>query len=127
MKIRILGNSLRLRLTQSEVQNLLSEGKVKERISFGPSSAQQLNYIFKKAATTEIAASFNGNIISILVPNDIADQWANSTQISLEAQLPIGNGAQLKILIEKDFKCLTDRAGEDESDMFPNPEVGEKC
>ncbi len=127
MKIRILGNSLRLRLTQSEVQKLLDEGKVKESISFGPSSSQQLTYIFQKGATSEFAASFNGNIISILGPNDTVDTWANSNQISLEEYLPIGHGKQLKILIEKDFKCLKERAGEDESDLFPNPEEEGKC
>jgi len=125
MKIRILGNSLRLRLKQSEVKQLGAEGKVKEQIRFGTTSSQQLTYILQKGATAQVTASFNSSVISILVPNDVADHWATSDQISLRESLPIGNGEELKILIEKDFKCLTDREGEDESDMFPNPE--ERC
>ena len=54
------------------------------------------------------------------MPDKMADEWANSQKISLENNMSIGNGLALKILIEKDFKCLTER-GEDESDLFANP------
>ena len=36
MKIRIQGNSLRIRLTQPELDILLAEGVVQSRIYFGP-------------------------------------------------------------------------------------------
>jgi hypothetical protein len=40
----------------------------------------------------------------------------------------LDDGAKLTILVEKDFACLTPREGEDESDMFPNPDDdGAKC
>lgn len=124
MKIRILGDSLRLRLSQTEVQLLASSGKVKESIRFGSATSQHLNYILQKAAISEIAAAYNGNNISVLIPIGLADDWVISNQISLEKYLPISGNEKLKILIEKDFKCLKERPGEDESDLFPNPEEG---
>ena len=52
-------------------------------------------------------------------------QWADSEQVSIEAVQTIDDGSELKILVEKDFACLTPREGEDESDLFPHPEEGE--
>jgi len=121
MKIRILGNSIRLRLTQSEVQTFLEIGKVKERIKFGPPSFKQLTYSVQKADIPLIHAAFSLNEISILIPSLVADQWAKSDQVSLAKQMLIGEEEYLKVLVEKDFKCLTHRGGEDETDMYPHP------
>ncbi len=33
--------------------------------------------------------------------------------------------ATLTLLLEKDFACLVEREGEDESDMFPHPHAGQ--
>ena len=38
----------------------------------------------------------------------------------------LDDGSNLKILVEKDFVCLTGRDDEDESDMFPHPEAGSR-
>ena len=35
----------------------------------------------------------------------------------------LDDGEKLSILIEKDFACLAPRAGEDEADMYPHPNV----
>ena len=40
--------------------------------------------------------------------------------MGISDDLFLENEDKLSILVEKDFKCLTDRS-EDESDMFPNP------
>lgn len=121
MKIRILGNSIRLRLTKSEVRDFLVTGKVKEVIKFGPPSFKQLTYYVQKADIPLLQANYGLNEISILIPSLAAEKWASSDQISLENQMVIGKGEYLKILIEKDFKCLKSRVGEDETDMFPHP------
>ena len=120
MKIRILGNSLRLRLTQSEVRQLSSEGSVRQTIEFGPDSA--LQYSIKKSAVSQIQSSFANNHIIVEIPNETADNWAQNDVVSLREELSLGENKTLSLLIEKDFKCLTDRPSEDESDMFPNPE-----
>ena len=40
----------------------------------------------------------------------------------LEGVQPNGNGEGLRVLVEKDFPCLTARPNEDDSDAFPWPE-----
>jgi hypothetical protein len=120
MKLRIFGNSLRLRLSQSEVTALAASGKVEDRISFGKSAGQSLTYTLLTADVPNISASFDNGAIRVDVPRDLARNWAGSDEVSLKAEQPLDSGDSLKILIEKDFKCLTPR-DEDESDNFPNP------
>ena len=124
MKIRILGNSIRLRLSQTEIKNLIEKNIVEEKTYFGITEESVFIYSLEKKEINEIRATLSGNHIQIYMPGKIADEWANSQKISLENNMSLGNGLALKILIEKDFKCLTER-GEDESDLFPNP--AENC
>jgi len=119
MKIRILENSVRLRLTQSEVEQLAKDGMVRQAINFGSSA---LHYSIRKAEIEEIKGSYESNEILISVPVKTVDNWYNSDRVSLLNVVSTNKEETLKILIEKDFKCLTVRTGEDESDMFPNPE-----
>ena len=121
MKIRIQGNSLRLRLTQSEVQQLAGLGKVEAVIRFGASPAQQLVYSLELNSEAEMSAAYADGHIRVFVPRAAALAWANSEQVGLEHEQPLDDNSSLRILVEKDFQCLTDRAHEDESDHFPNP------
>ncbi len=111
MKLRIRDNSIRLRLTQSEVQLFHESGKVAATIHFGDN---QLVYALEKADCQALSASYNQNKICILVPTAMANTWATTEQVGMETD------GDLKILVEKDFQCLVDR-GEDDTDTFPNP------
>lgn len=122
MKLRILSNSLRLRLTQSEVQSIEQGGAVEARTNFP--DGQSLHYRISSSTGDEIVASFSDQIIQVLVPADMLLKWARGTEVSLRSKLVPEDSEKLSILIEKDFKCLTERA-EDESDLFPNP--NDKC
>lgn len=121
MKIRILGNSLRLRLSQTEVQQVLETGQVKQSIKFGGAAHQQLHYSLQKADISTIKATYNADEICVQIPRAMADDWASSNEVSLETQMPIDGEETLRILVEKDFQCIDARKGEDESDLFPNP------
>lgn len=125
MKIRILGNSIRFRLSQTEVQLFDNQGEISDKIQFGLSTNDQLRYSLKQVPDSDISASFINNHIKVSVPQDIGKQWFTTNQIGFQTIIDLGNDSELKILVEKDFKCLTERAGEDESDNFPNP--NENC
>lgn len=90
----------------------------------GPS----LTYGLRVSATSEvITAEFDGSSIVVLIPEKEANDWANSDVVGVESMQPIGHGRSLRILVEKDFACLTPRKHEDEKDAFPNPFVTGKC
>ncbi len=119
MKIRIQGNTLRLRLTQSEMKNFDTKGVIEEKTNFGASS---LTYSIVKADCKELQAIFSKNKIEIAVPKNLAKVWVTTELVGLDNHNSALDDADLKILIEKDFACLKERVGEDESDKFPHPD-----
>jgi hypothetical protein len=128
MKLRIRGNSIRLRLGEREVAKLVDEGRVSDSIRFSAFPAGQLTYtVITSPDEKEIAAGFAQNEIRVTVPEDSGRLWANSELVGLNRVQQIGDEISLSILIEKDFRCLAPRPGEDESDSFANPADGEFC
>ena len=122
MKLRIKGPTLRLRLAQGEVQALLDEGVVEERVPFGAGGT--LVYRLRRdAAAGEITATFRNGVVEVLVPERNAREWCTTQLVTLAREQPLPDGA-LRISLEKDFACLAPREGEDESDNFPHPEAG---
>lgn len=120
MKLRIKGDTIRLRLTQSEVQRFGSKGNLMEKTHFGHSV---LSYSLQQKPSGNLEALFNGNQLRVYIPSDIAENWVNSDQVSLTNEVKLKANRSLRILVEKDFKCLDERLNEDESDNFPNPKV----
>jgi len=121
MKLRILNNSIRLRLSQSEVTTFLEKGKVEAKSQFGPTNNEVLSYSLEKIETEKLSATYGDGHIKIFVPKKLGNTWATSDQVGIESNQKLDNKNQLRILIEKDFKCPTPRQGENESDNFPNP------
>lgn len=120
MKIRIRDNTLRLRLTQSEVIQLAQSGKVCCTTDFG--EGMMFTYqICKNDSITEIKADFKNAVVTVSVPGEKTMHWASSEQVSLLANQNNQSASPLRVQIEKDFACLIVREGEDDSDAFPNP------
>ena len=117
MKLRIKGNTIRIRLTQTEIKNLMQTGYVEEITEFPKD--RSLKYRITKSDRFE--CNLEDNIVSIGLESGIIEQWSNSDQVSIGGDLNLENDSKLRILVEKDFKCLTERP-EDERDMFPNPQ-----
>ena len=123
MKLRIRGDSLRLRLTQGEVSRLLAKDRVSESVHFSSSTADLLTYSLKACEhATQVSAHFGNGEILVNLPTLLVESWANTNQVGIEYTQPLGEGRGLQIVIEKDFLCLQPRPGEDQSDNFPHPQ-----
>lgn len=119
MKLRIKGNSIRLRLLKSEVDRFASDGTVIEELGFG---ANALRYSLRNLdAAGSVHARFDDNEIAIMVPDDLARSWTTSEMVGFEVEQPIGNDETLSILVEKDFVCIDRPDDPDRADAYPNP------
>ncbi len=118
MKLRIKGNSIRLRLSKPEVEKLSAEGMIEEQTSFANSS---LIYAIKKEVDgSDIKADFNINQLTVYIPENLIVHWPFNNVISLDNRQSDGSYPDLYILIEKDFKCI-DNSSEDQSDNYDHP------
>jgi Family of unknown function (DUF7009) len=121
VKLRIKGDSLRLRLTQGEMRALAERGEVEDRISFPGASA--LGYRLRSDDNVkDISVAYADNLIDIIVPRALAERWCGTDLVTLSASQPTDIG-ELRLVLEKDWACLAPREGEDESDHFPHPEA----
>ena len=124
MKIRIRGNSIRLRLQRTEVSLFARTNRVEDKIQFGSNS--EIVYSLNGSATAQdVDAALQSNEIRVTVPLKYGVKWATSDQVTMESSKALGGDSTLRIIVEKDFQCLSPRSEEDESDMYPNP--NERC
>jgi len=119
MKLRIRGNSVRIRLSQTELEQLAETGVTEDRVRF--SAEASLAYRVSVAPDGPVRAELGPGGVTVTLPKPTLEHWLRPEEVSIRAEQPIGGGEALKILVEKDFACLVSREGEDESDLFPNP------
>lgn len=122
MKLRIKGDSLRLRLSQAEMRSLAERGEVEDRLSF-PGGAALRYRLRRDEGVAAVSARYGSDVIEVRVPRALAERWCGTELVSVSASEPIAAG-ELRILLEKDWACLAPREGEDESDNFPHPDAG---
>lgn len=119
MKIRIKGNSVRLRLSRSEVDLFGKEGYVEEKTEFANSN---FTYAIQKLFDGKtLDASFSGNKLTVFVPLKLMQEWTSTDIVGFDHNLSIGENKALFLLIEKDFKCTDGEEIEDQSDYYDNP------
>ena len=120
MKLRIRDNSIRIRLTQTEVDQLSKQGLVSATTAF-PGGGRFGYALESSPASVTAEAFFAASTITVRVPESDVLAWSSSSQVSMSGSLQLDDGQTLELLVEKDFACLAPREGEDESDMFPHP------
>jgi archaellin len=114
MKIRIRGNSIRYRLDKKDIGILQESQQISETTTIGASSLQ-----FAINAGGPVIKLENTTII-LSIPSEQLKTWTGTEQVGFSLELSNPDGSVLQILVEKDFKCLTER-DEDESMAFDNP------
>ena len=118
MKLRIKGNSIRIRLSKTEVDELVSGMSLTDGINFGTSILSYKVEAVKNG--NSLNASFDNNVITMFVPTDLLAEWATNSVVGFESRMSLEHEGELHLLLEKDFKCL-DKTMEDQSDFFDNP------
>lgn len=115
MKIRIKGNSVRFRLTQSEVKQLCEKGSVKAQTQIREAT---FGYeVVMDVENEQMSAEFKEGNITLFLPKKLGEGWNVNNEVGFEHQQ-----GELYLLLEKDFTCL-DNTMEDQSDNYPNPKL----
>ncbi|HEX5228787.1 MAG TPA: hypothetical protein VFW44_13805 [Bryobacteraceae bacterium] len=119
MKLRLQGNSLRLRLSQSEVAQFSKTGFVEDRVQFAPGAS--FTYTIETSSSLPApVASYQDHWLRVQVPSSAAIEWYTTDNVAIAADQPIEGSKALSILIEKDYQCLHGGEARD-PDAYPNP------
>lgn len=121
MKLRIRGNSMRMRLKRGEVDRLAAGTCIVEETHF-PGAV--LTYRLDVSESNGFSASFDNGTLLVSLPKSKVLDWARTDEVSLFAEQKVPGSDSLSLLIEKDFSCLEPghhRDCEDDEDTFPHP------
>ena len=124
MKLRIRGESIRLRLKRSEVDAIASGESLTEDTHF-PGATFRCH--LEIADNGRFVAALSNNTMTISLPADAVASWASTDEVSLFSELNTGGTNALSLLVEKDFECLAPghhRPDEDDVDTYPHPDAG---
>ena len=127
MKLRMKGNSVRLRVTRSELERLLAEGRIEETVYFAADASSRLTYALEQSDTvagTQLLS--RPHEIAVLLPKQLASSWAEGADIGVYETIDLGPRGSLELMVEKDFACL-DLSDAENVDTFPNPNAGALC
>ena len=126
MKLRIKGNSLRLRVTPSEMTCLLENGRIEETIYFALDGNAQLTYALEHVPDAPaIAIRYSPHEVAVVLSSAVARRWAGNEDVGLYGDTPTSHG-KLEFAVEKDFACL-DKNDEENADTYPHPQPGAVC
>lgn len=117
MKLRIKGNSIRIRLSRPEVEQLAKEQYLEEKTGFADNVF--VYALQGKDELSDLSAAFSNGKMTMYVPTHIAAKWADNEVVGYNYNMELGNGQQLYLLLEKDFKCID--SDEDQADNYDNP------
>jgi hypothetical protein len=112
MKIRIKGNSLRYRLTRTDVAHLVESGYLEDKVDF---PGDMLTYALQLTDDEQLSSGFKENTITLFMPKLMLTELADTDKVGFEHAAD-----NIYLLVEKDFTCI-DNVAEDQSDNYPNP------
>ncbi len=121
MKLRIRGDTLRLRLKRGEVDRIAAGTSIVEKTHF-PDSV--LTIRLDVSESNDLSASFDNGSLLVSLPKSKVLDWASTDEVSLYGEQKLARTGSLSLLIEKDFSCLEPghhRDCEDDEDTFPHP------
>jgi|SRR5271154_4034282 len=125
MKLRIQGNSLRLRVSRSDLTRLLETGILEETVYFGREEGTELTYVLARDSSRRVVdVESSPQRVAVILPSEAVRSWSATEQVGISAEVDLGVRGTLSVLVEKDFACLD---GGSDSDTFPNPLAAHVC
>ena len=121
MKLRIRGDSIRLRLKINEVDRIATGESIVEQTHF-PDSV--LTYRLEASENGNTTTTFRDGNLVIRLPKADLEEWAGNDTVSLSSEQNVAGAGTLSLLVEKDFECLAPghhRDCTDDDDTFPHP------
>jgi hypothetical protein len=119
VKLRIHGNTLRLRLNRAEVAQFSKTGFVEEAIEFGPGA--RLAFSLESMSDLEMPqALYQNGWLRVQIPANQSREWITTDLAGVSGEQSLCAGKHLSILIEKDFKCAHSPEPQDPY-AYPNP------
>src|SRR5271155_5926405 len=107
MKLRIKGNSLRLRVSRSELARFQAEGRIEETIHFSAAPEATLTYALESSfRPSPVTVRYGTREVTVILSKDRTRIWSDQSEVGVYTTVDIGPAGSLEVAVEKDFACL---------------------
>jgi hypothetical protein len=122
MKLRLKGNSIRVRLDRRDIERLFDEGHVDDAVRFGPGLAFSYAVEAGPAPRERPSVSYTDGCLTIQIDPVDVEEWLSGDRVGFDHLQDVEEGV-VRVLVEKDFACIDRPLGEEADDAyaFPNP------
>jgi hypothetical protein len=122
MKLRLKGNSIRVRLDRRDIERLFDEGHVDDAVRFGPGLAFSYAVEARPAPRERPRVSYTDGRLTIQIDPVDVEEWLSGDRVGFDHLQDVEEGV-VRVLVEKDFACIDRPLGEEADDAyaFPNP------
>ena len=104
MKLRINGNSLRLRVSRSELARFQAGGRIEETIHFTAAPEATLTYALESGLeSSPVTVRYGSREVTVVLSKDRARIWGDQTEVGVYTTLAMGPAGSLEVAVEKDF------------------------
>jgi hypothetical protein len=100
MKLKIEHDSIRLRLSSEDIEQLVVDGRIRNCCRFG--SEMEMNYLLEVGGTS-LAASFDDRTLAVAIPRNMAETLTLRGGIGFERLQLNDDGSTLSIIVERDL------------------------
>jgi hypothetical protein len=118
MKIRFKKNTVRYRLDKIDINNLDKNGFCEEETDILPQNISFSLTISEENNTNIVFESFR---LKLEVPPSLIAPVIEGTQVGFETRIQGTGDSAVEVLVERDFKCLSEDRGEEDAYAFENP------
>lgn len=119
MKLRIYNDSIRLRLTRSEVSRFAADGIIGGVLQYGAGPDECLAYGLESGDADRLKLSVGPSRMVIMMPAAQAREWTGTDRIAVGGSSENAAGIRFTILVEKEFRRL--HGATNDPDLYPNP------
>lgn len=120
MKIRIATQSIRIRIKPDELKTLHVTGALHQGLAMGTVADHVLTFkLIVTADTPLLSVSYAAGDVLVNVSPMLVAEMLDTERVGATVTQEFQTGSSLKVIFEKDFKCLTHR--DEDADAFPNP------
>lgn len=109
MKLRIQGNSIRLRLSESDLDAFRSSGSIEESTAFPDGST--FTYGLRRTAAEHAFAQVADGRMIVEVPAKHLAGWTDSADDVFETTFSLAERGELRVKVEMDLPCRHRPAG----------------
>ncbi|HVJ85005.1 MAG TPA: hypothetical protein VM452_05125 [Caulifigura sp.] len=128
MKLRIHGQTIRVRIDQHDLEQLLRDGRVTDETRFGDEPDRCFSCLLEIAGPPNSlpGVDYDRGRFVIQLGRDTANDWRNADLVGFKTTREEG-GRMIRLMLEKDFACLDRPVGEEREDAYAFLNPAEHC